>query len=191
MIFMKDTTKLTVGYQFRHMIINNIIAVAVIFFIQMIAFGWMLEKPVLREFAGAVFTLIYFFAIYSYAGGVAKHDNKSYTELQPDKRKGLLMGVMLAAVTLVLFLGYKFVWAKFAIDGVLQNWGAVALNAVFLIWTFPYFGLMDASNGSITYYSAVIMFAVPILASTLGYIAVCNKFDLADKLLSFVYVKKK
>ena len=186
----KDTTKLTVGYQYRHMLIDHIIAVVVSMFIQLIAFGFMLEKNVLREIAGIKFTLLYFLMMYSTAGGFAKHDNKTYTQLQPDKKKGFFLGLMIAAITFVLFMGYKFVWANFSADGALQNWWSIVINVLFMVWTFPYFGLMNSVSGSITWYSTVTMFTVPVLASSLGYIAVCNKFDLLDKVVSFIYVKK-
>lgn len=186
----KDTINLTVGYQYRHMVISHIISVFVSLVLQLIVFSWMLEKPILKEIDGILFTIIYFFTVYGAAGGVAKHDNKSYTKLQPDMRKGFFMGLMLSVITIILFIAYKFVWFKFGVDGSLQNWAAMLVNGVFVIWTFPYFGLMNISQGSISIYSIIIMIAVPIAASTLGYIAVCKKFDLWDKIISFVYVKK-
>ena len=188
---MKDKSQMSFLVQTRKVVTDVLIASAVLCFVQLLAFSWMFEKSVLSKIAGSVFTFVYFMMIYSASGSAAKHDNKSYTKLSPDKRKGVFFGVILALITLILFLAYKFVWAKFGSDNSLNNLGAIAVNALFLFWTFPYFGLMDPVNGTITWYSAVLMFFVPIASATLGYIAVCNKFDITEKLMSFVYVKKE
>lgn len=187
---MKDKSKITVGYQYRHMLLNHLAAVFIAAVLQLLAFSFMFEKTLMKIIAGIVFSLVYFSMMYSASGNAAAHDNKSYTPLKPDYRKGVLFGVMIACITLILFICYKLVWANFSSDGVLQSWHAIALNAVFLFWNFPFFGFLGDAGGEVPWYGLTIMLITPIAATTLGYIASCKKFYISDKLLSFVYVKK-
>lgn len=187
---MKDKSKMTIGYQYRHMLLGNLTAVLVITLIWLMAFTWTFEKPVIKLISGIILTLVYFFTIYGNAGAYARHDKKSYTVLQPDIKKGFLMGLLISAVTLILFAGYKLVWTAFSTDGSLNTWWAVGVNMLFLLWTFPFFAFFGELCGSITWYGLVLMLVVPVLASGLGYFAVCKNFDLADKIMSIVYVKK-
>ncbi|MEE1224179.1 MAG: hypothetical protein UH081_02845 [Clostridia bacterium] len=186
----KDMTKLTVGYQFRHMFLGHLSGLFLVDALWLIAFSWTLDKPIWKEVASALFTLLYFSMIYSSAGGFAKHDKKPYTSLEVNKVKGFMFGLMISVLNVLFIVMYALIWKIFGDGNVLTSGWAIGCNVVFMLWTLPYFGFMNATTGTITVYSAVIMAVLPVLATGFGYIATCKDFYFTDKFAGFVYVKK-
>ena len=188
---MRQGIKMTTGYQLRYMLLVQLMASFVAFILIMIAFAWSLDKNFWKELLSIIFIIMNGGMIYSYANKFAVQDNKPYTPMKVNRLKGVMMGVVISIVTLILFGIDKWVWHVWGTESYLNNWWAIGYNLVFTFCTFPYFGIMGASHGIITWYSAVAFVVVPPLCSWLGYIAGCKKFTLLEVFSKFSYEKKK
>ena len=175
---MRETTKMTVPYQFGYILMGHIVSSGVVMILTLIAFLWALEKPVLKEILGSIFVLSYALAIYGRAAEMAKRDNKPYSRLKPDMKKGVLFGVMISVTTFIVVLAVKFVWATYSTGNGLNNIGSILVNVFYCFWTAPYYGIMGLSKGMVTWYSYVLFAVVPILSTTLGYLAGCKGFEI-------------
>lgn len=182
---------MTPGYQIRYMLLVQLTASGITFFLSMMLFIWFLDKNILKELLSVAMILINGGMIYSNAHRFAVIDNRSYTPLEPSIKKAVLMGAIISAVTLLIFVGYEIVWHIWGSEGTLSNWGAVLYNVIFSIWTIPYMGIMGASHGLVTWYSVVIFIIAPPIFSVLGYIAGCKKFSLLEKIHALTYEKKQ
>lgn len=188
---MRQGINMTPGYQIRYMLLVQLMASGITFLLSMMFFAWFLDKDIIKELASVVTILINGGMIYSHAHRFAVIDNRSYTPLEPNVKKSVLMGVIITVTTLLLFIGYELVWHIWGSEGSLSNWGAIIYNVIFTIWTFPYMGIMGASHGLVTWYSVVLFIIVPPIFSVLGYIAGCKKFSLLEKFHALTYEKKK
>lgn len=187
---MRNSVEITRKYQFGFMLLHHLTTVSCIAIFELAAFWYFLNKPYLRQACAAVFIIVYGLIIYSYSRKLAIYDKKTYTPLKPELKWGVLWGVMISASIAVFLIMYKLNWQMFsAVDdtGVpyLTSFWAMISNMVFYLWTAPYFGLIDMQGGGIAVYAQIIMLAVPIIASTLGYKAGVVNFDLLGKLDEF------
>lgn len=187
---MRDSMKITVKYQFASIILMQLAAAGVSFVFGTVAFWYFLTKPVWKEILSAVFIAVYFGMLYIRAKRFAVLDNKPYTPLKPNKIKGLLFGMAAAAVTLALFALFKLVWTFYSSDGGVVGIIPTAVNVIFYFWSFPFNGIMNLSEGTVTWYSVALMLAVPVAACALGYIAGCRKIEIIEKLEEFMYEKE-
>ena len=181
--------KMTVAYQFMYMLMIQAAASAVTFVFGVVAFYYFLAWPVLKEVVAAGLTIVNFAMLYIYAKKFAVRDYKPYTPLKPSKIKGALFGVFIAVVTAVLMGIFFLVWNLFGDKGGFEGVIRIVGNAVFYLWTFPYGGFMNLSEGTFSWYSGVIMMIVPVAATAIGYIAGSKQFELAEKLDVLIYEK--
>lgn len=188
---MRNSVKITRKYQFGSMLLHHIIAVFVAIVFESIACLYFLDKPVARYIVAAVFTVVYGFMIYSHARRLAEFDAKSYTPLQPELKWGVLWGVMIAATVLVWIVIFRLNWIWFSVDGAMTNLASIIVNILFYFWTAPYFCLISDTGGHIPVFAGVLMVAVPVAASSLGYMAGMKHFDLAAKLYWLTVEKKE
>ncbi len=186
---MRDSTKMTVRYQFVYMLLMQLAASGVAFVFGMVAFCYFLTVSVAKELLSVVFITVNFAMLYIAAKKFAVLDNKPYTPLKPSKAKGVLFGALISAVTLALMLLFIFVWRNFSDETGVRGVLPVVVNVIFYFWSFPYNGIMGLSMGRFTVYSGVIMLLVPIAAAIIGYINGCNKVELIDRLKEFMYEK--
>ncbi len=186
---MRDSMKITVPYQFGHILLTHLGAVSVAFVFQTVAFWYFIGTKGCKEVLAIVFTAIYAGMIYHSSRKLSLLDHKTYTPLKPSVLKGAMFGAGIAVVTLVLFVLWKFAWINSADETGLVGIGLV-INFVFSFWTFPYYGFLGASNGEITVIGGALMLIVPILASTAGYLAGKYKLDLLDVIERFSYEKE-
>lgn len=185
---MRDSMKITVKYQFLNMLLMHAAAVGVTFVFGAVAFWYFLDKPVWKELLSAVFIAVYFGMLYVRAKKFALLDCKPYTPLKPNKLKGLLFGAEIAASIAAVFAVFELVLTLCSGDG-----GAAAIlssTALLCFWSFPFYGIMNLSDGMITWYSAVLMIIIPVAACYLGYIAGCRKLEIMEKLEDFMYEKE-
>ena len=118
-------------------------------------------------------------------------DNKPYTPLRPHIKWGFIWGLSIAATVAVFTLIYKLNWTLFSDGTGVSNIFSVLLNILYYIWTAPYFGFMPDMGGNIPLYTVILMIAMPIAASALGYWAGSKKFDLLEKLDSLTFEKEE
>ncbi|MCC8169908.1 MAG: hypothetical protein LIO59_06050 [Oscillospiraceae bacterium] len=187
---MRDSMKITIRYQYISMLLMQLAASGAIFVFGMVAFWYFLSQPVWKEILSVVFIAVNFGRLYVRAKRFAVLDNKPYTPLKPSKIKGVLFGVVISAVTLILFLLFEYVWTAFRVDDGIVGVFPTVVNVVFYFWSFPYNGIMGLSHGMMTWYSAALMLAVPIAACTLGYIAGCKNIEVIEKLEEYMYEKE-
>lgn len=186
---MRDSMKITVPYQFVHILLAHLGAVSVAFVFQTVAFWYFIGTKGCKEVLAIVFSAIYAGMIYHSSRKLSLLDHKSYTPLKPSVLKGTMFGVNVAVITLVLFVLWKLAWINSADETGLVGVGLV-INFIFSFWTFPYYGILGASNGEITIIGGAVMLIVPILASTAGYLAGKYKLDLLDVIERFSYEKE-
>lgn len=190
-IIMKNSIEITRAYQIRYMILHHLIAVAICGVFEAVAAWYFLDKQIARYVVAGIFAVIYGLLIYSSARKLSLLDNKPYTPLRPHIKWGVIWGLAIAATVAVFTLIYKLNWIMFSQDGGMTNIFSVILNILYYVWTAPYFGFMPDFGGNIPAYTVVIMFAVPVIASTLGYWAGIRKFDLLEKLDSLTFEKEE
>lgn len=187
---MRDSMKITIPYQFGYVLLTHLGAAGIAFVFQMVAFWYFIGRSGFKEVIGILFTAIYAGMIYHSVRKLSLLDYKHYTPLKPSVSKGVMLGVSIAVVTIVLFILWRMAWANSADETGLTGIG-IAVNVLFTFWTFPYYGLLGASNGMITPIGAILMILVPIAASTAGYLAGKYKVDLLDKIERFSYEKEE
>lgn len=184
---MRNSTKITRKYQFGYMLLRHLAAVGVAAILQAIAFWYFLEKPIMRYIVATVFAVIYGMMLYSSARRLSVYDKKPYTPLQPDAKYGLLWGIMISSTILLFIIIYKLNWLLFSVDGIINNWVSIVVNALFYLWVSPYFGFMSEGGGGIPIYAVIIMLIIPIAACYLGYIAGNRNFDILQKLQNMTF----
>lgn len=188
---MREGIKITVPYQFGYMMLKHIAAAGVAFMLITVAFLWCLEKTPLKEILSIIFTLIYAGMIYSGSNQLSIKDNKPYTPLKPNNIKPFLWGIMIAATNFIVYAFYVYAWKYVGFDGGWNRAVMIISNTLFSYWTFPYVGIMGASQGRIMWYSYILWVLVPIASSVGGYIAGNKGFMFLEKLNGFMYKKEK
>ena len=188
---MREAIKITVPYQFANMLIMHIAAAGITFVFGMIAFWYFTEQPVFKEIISCIFMFVYASVIYLRAKKFGRDDSRPYTPLKSYQLKGFALGAGISVVTAVLLVIFKLLWANFNVDGSIMGVIPTIVNFIFFYWSYPYNGIMGLSQGLMTWYSIAAMMLLPIAASGLGYLAGCNKFELAEKMESFMYEKEE
>ena len=190
---MREGIKMTKKYQIFYMLITQLFTSGISLLFTLIAFWTLLDKNIFKEILSSVFVLVNFGMIYSQAGKFAWYDKKPYTTVTVDIKKSILMGLVVSAVNLAVFAILKLSWilGADADRTYLTNGFAIAGNALFMLWTFPYFGIAGMSHGYITWYSLVLLLAIPPIASVAGYYAELKGFHLLENIYKFSFVQKK
>ncbi|MBR5271651.1 MAG: hypothetical protein IKV64_05660 [Clostridia bacterium] len=187
---MRETTKMTIPYQFKYILLQHLSGCAIAFVLMMV-FSWAFDKSPLKEILSALFIIIYAFMLYHGANELAVADNKSYSRLKPNVFKSFLWGVAICAITFILFTLYTLVWKYLGTDGGINFIVTVLTNFVFSIWTYPYVGIIGASKGYVMMYSFPFWVIVPIASTMVGYIAGCRGFLLGEHIQKLVYRQEK
>ncbi len=162
----------------------------VAFLFGVLIFPAAITSPVGKIIFSVVATLMYALSIYNSAYEAYNRDSKSYTEESPYKLKGLVIAVPLSIATAIIYALYFISWRFMSIDGIITGASGWINNFLFLIWTFPFNGFLDLSNGAMNWYGYIIIAVVPLISSTLGYLAGFFGFDLSGKINKLIYEKK-
>lgn len=189
-IFVKDSTKITVRYQFLYILLMQLAASGVTIVFGLVAFWYFLSMSIVKEILSVVFMGVNFAMLYTASKKFALLDNKPYTPLKPSRVKGVLFGCFVAVISLAFVAIYKLVWLKYGTDMGITGVIPTAVNAIFYFWSFPFNGILGMNSGNFMLYAVPIMAAVPIAATTAGYIAGCKKFELSEKIDEFMYEKE-
>lgn len=187
---MRDSTKITVGYQFWYIFLMQLAAIGITLVFGLVAFWYFLNIKVVKELISVVFMAVNFAMLYIASKKLAQRDCKPYTPLKPNVFKGAMFGVMISAVTLVLMLLFKYVWNNYSDETGINGVIPIIINILFYCWSFPYTGIMGLYNGNFMVYSGIIMLILPIAATLTGYVAGCKNIEIAEKLDKFIYEKE-
>lgn len=179
--------KITVKYQFASMLLMHLAGLGVTFVLGVVVFGYLLDKAVWKEAFSVLFMAIYAGVLYVRAKKFGSLDSKPYTPLKPSKIKGLMFGVVIAAVTLGLFALMQFIGAVFP-NG--HEVGGVVTATVFYFLFFPFNGIMNLHESIASWYSIALMAAVPVAACFIGYVLGCKNISILEKINQFMYEKE-
>lgn len=177
--------------QITAMIVSHIVGVFMCSVLYFICMFWSADKPFWAAVMSAILTLVYFSEIYSKAWSCAERDKKPYTETFVYPLKGTVLSIGIVLFCLVMWLLYKFTWHFLVIDGAIATLTGFLYNVVFVLNTIMYTGFSAPDSGNIVWYVHLLIYTVPVLASTLGYIAGVKGFMITEKLTPFIYEKKK
>lgn len=190
MKFTKMEKKKALKKQFTDVLKGHMSAIAAEALLELFVLGFLFVIDGVRVISGVLFTVVYFALIYYRGKKAAIADMKSYSELKPSLKKGALFGGAIAAVTLILFVADKAVWMCCADGEILTNAFAKIVNTVFVIWIIPYYGFMGNGADIVTPIVFVLMLAVPIISSFLGYFSGIKGINIFEKFKSSMYEKK-
>ena len=184
---MRNSSKITVKYQFLRIVLTQAAASGIAFVFSAVAFWYFTNINVAKQLLSCVFMLVNFVLLYICAKNFATSDGKSYTPLKQSYFKGVMFGVLVAALNVLLGIVFRLLWIKFGTEAGIEGMFPTAYNVFFCIWSYPYNGIMNLEHGDFTWYTWLAMIIVPIAATTAGYIAGCRKFNITDKLDTYVY----
>ena len=177
--------------QVMSMVTSNVVGIFLCSVLYFICMFWSADKPFWAAVMSVILTLIYFGEIYQKAWACAERDKKSYTETSPYLFKGVVLSIGILVYYLLIWALYKFAWCCLTIDGSIATWTGLLYNVVFVLSTIMYTGFSAPDMGSLSAATHLLIYIVPIVASTLGYIAGYKDFMLTEKLMPFIYEKKK
>ena len=187
---MRESTRWTGKYQFWSMFLVNLMGIGVAFVFLGAAFYALMTKYIFREILSVIFTVVYFGMVYSRAHKFATLDAKEYTKTKQSLLKGFMFGVMISLSFVLVWGIYKIIWMTAGENGILNSFWCWLYGMIYWLYTVPYYGIQGLSHGHMMWYSVLIMFINPVLASTLGYYAGMKGFRIMDCIGGFVYEKK-
>jgi len=153
--------------------------------------------PVVAEskVGGIIFTVVslavYALSMISVGKSICKNDKKSYTKLNPIWYKGAVLPVAIEFLNIVFVVTYILIWKNFHSENGFSTIFAVVMNLICIVWFSPYQKLFMASNGNISIYTYIIVMALPIVFSFVGYYFGIKNIDVTKKLNFLVYEKNK
>ncbi len=177
--------------QVMSMVASNVVGIFLCSVLYFICMFWSADKPFWAAVMSGILTLIYFSEIYSKAWACAERDKKSYTETTPYLFKGAVLSIGILFYYLLIWLLYKFTWNALTIDGSIATWTGLLYNVVYVLSTIMYTGFSTPTGGNVAWFVHLLIYIVPFIASTLGYIAGEKDFMITEKLIPFIYEKKK
>lgn len=198
---MRNSVDITRPYQFGYMLLRHIMGVLIVGVIELIAFLWIFDKPIIGQIIAAVFVLVYGGYLYAGSRRLAIWDKKSYTPLKPSVKWGVLWGVMITLTIAVIVALYYVNWICFSetittvteqgteqVGVGFKSIGSVIVNVLVYIWLSPYFGFVNMPYG-FPVYAIALMLITPVVSTTLGYISALKNFDIVEKLDSMTFEK--
>ena len=186
---MRESAKITRGYQFGYMILKHFLAAVFILLIELLIFGQLLTMDVVKYIVSAIFIFCYAVSIYTASNTLASKDMKPYTPLNPNIKFGVLWGIAISATIIIAYVIYRINWSVFSENGSMVSLPSVLYNAFYMLWTSPYFGLYSSTGGEISYLVVILMVILPPIMSTLGYYTAIKKIFLSDKIIAFMHEK--
>ena len=177
--------------QIMSMVASNAVGIFLCSVLYFICMFWSADKPFWAAVMSGILTLIYFSEIYQKAWACAERDNKSYTETTPYLFKGTVLSIGILVYYLIIWLLYIFTWNALTIDGSIATWTGLIYNVIYVLSTIMYTGFSTPASGNVAWFVQLLIYIVPVIASTLGYIAGEKGFMLTEKLIPFIYEKKK
>lgn len=177
--------------QFLSTLISHITIVMLLAMFMFMFVALVMNKPVVYTAVSVLMSLIYFFGLYSKGGELAHRDKLSYTTTSVYFFKGTVLSLSVLVWNFVLWLLYIFAWNFLTIDGQLFSFTGIIYNILYVLNTFMFSGFAEISCGYVEWHAHLLIYLVPVVALTLGYIAGIYDFSIAEKLAPFIYEKKK
>lgn len=174
---MKHYLKLNLKMLLEHFIVQTISFVLVIF-----GFLFFMQYNFGRVVLCIMMVCFYLVWMYSKAKSNGEKDSRSYSENKPHYFNGLVSCGLIFLVCIAFWMFYAMNAGQ--TDG-------VGITARFLLrfWSFYISAIFDAGGGYETAFY-ILMFVIPMLSSTLGYIAGMKRIDILSKLTEKIVYKK-
>ncbi len=185
-IFGKGTAKQILSLTGTHLLANITIGIVGLVFI-----AAALTNPVGKIIWGIAAIIIYATVIYSKSWQIAHDDAKPHTETELHAFKGAILPLGTLILSVILLLGYMLAWKGLSIDGELASATAYIYNIAYIMSTFAFNSFLGLTRGGANLSGHILMFILPFIASTLGYIAGMKGINISEKLLPMIYEKKK
>lgn len=177
--------------QFLSALLSHITTIMLLAVFMFMFVAVVMDKPAIYAAVSVLMSLIYFFGLYSKGSEFARRDKLSYTTTSVYLFKGTILSLPIVVWNFVLWLLYIFAWNFLTIDGQLFSFTGIFYNILYVFNTFMFSGLAKISNGYVDWYAHLLIYLVPVVALTIGYIAGVYDFSIAEKLAPFIYEKKK
>lgn len=187
---MREATKVTVKYQFLKIILTQAAASGIAVVFGTVAFWYFTDINILKQILSGIFMFVNFVLLFIQARKFAAMDIKPYTNLKPSVIKGVMLGVSVAAINVIFAFIFRLLWVKYGSETGIAGVFPTIYNAFFYLWSFPYNGIMELNHGNFTFFTWIFMTAVPIAATTAGYITGVKKIDVMEKINSLIYEKE-
>lgn len=155
------------------------------------AFWWFLTQSNWKEIFSIICTVIYIIVLFLKGQKIALHDKKSYSDETPFWFKGILLAIGPILITFIIWLLYRMTWVYMAIDNNISGYTGIIYNISFILWTFPFNGLICPFQGGIFWYGHIIIYVVPLISLFFGYAAGYKGINIYEKILPLMYEKKK
>lgn len=172
-------------------LLRHLLITAVITLFALAAFWWFIEQAVWKQVFSIVCTLLYFSVMASCAQRIAEHDGRDWSPEKAYPQKGFLFALVLVAATFLLWALYFFTWNFLTIDNSIYGGAGTVYNIIFMVWTFPFNGLMGLYQGYMMWYGHVLIYAVPALSMIVGYLLGYRKIRVTERLEALMYEKEK
>lgn len=180
---MRNSTKITRGYQIFSIFKRMILGIFVCTFVQLIAVIGAYENNIFRNIAGVFFVIVYFGMLSDEASVLGKFDNKPYTPLSYSYKWPLLWGGLLAIFNIVTILIFKLNWVSGDPNPI--------INIIIYVLQSPYFAFLILKPGYYPFVVACVSTVLPVVACIVGYIMGKNEFLISNKIHSIMFEKGK
>lgn len=180
-------TKNITFQQIFNMIRTHFFVCGIFFLLGLVIFAGIITNKTGAVIYSIICIPIYFFSIYNCAVRICQRDKKTYTEQTPFKLKGLILPVGLLFVSVILYLLYFVTWEFMTVNGALFSFQGYFNNILFILWTFPYTGVIQLSNGTMAWYGYILVALLPFVASFSGYLMTYNNLDINTAFSKIIY----
>ncbi|MBE7015329.1 MAG: hypothetical protein E7417_00680 [Ruminococcaceae bacterium] len=147
------------------------------------------------ETGSVIFTILavifYFLSIYGCGEEAFKNDKKPYIPGEPSLKKSIVVPTLLIGMNILFIVLYKLTWVLGSDGESIQKMWSVITNILSYAWFSGFGSIPGMDKGSFSIIGIITVILLPEVAYILGYFAASKGFDYRDKLLAFMYEKKK
>ncbi|MEE0944237.1 MAG: hypothetical protein UIM24_02130 [Clostridia bacterium] len=176
--------------QFLSVFLSHITAVLLLAAFMFTFVAAVMNKPAVYAAVSVLMSLMYFFGLYFKGSELARRDKLSYTTTSVYLLKGAVLSLPVIVWNFVLWLLYIFAWNFLTIDGQFFSFTGIFYNILYVVNTFMFSGLATIESGYVEWYAHMLIYIVPVVAVTVGYIAGMYDFSVLDKLSPYIYENK-
>ncbi len=184
--------------KFKYTLMGQILSVLKTHAVSALVFSvlwFMLIAVTVTDIGGMIFsvlaTVCYVISMYSCGFDALTNDKKTYSLQSPDIRKSFILTAALIIINILMLVMYKAVWTLYGSGTMLTSvWGIVG-NVTAMAWFAPYAELAGMEAGSFSIIGYVMIFVMPLLSVSAGYIAGFYGVDIGGKISCIMYEKTK
>lgn len=184
--------------KFKYTLIGHMLAVLKSHAIVAILFSvlWMcLIGLFTTEIGATIFTcfavIFYFLSIYGCGEEAFKNDKKPYAPGEPSLKKSFITPIILIGMNILFVVLYKLTWVLGSDGESIKEMWSVVTNIISYAWFSGLGDIPGMDKGNFSVIGLITVIILPEIAYVAGYFAASKGFDFRDKILAFMYEKKK